>query len=151
MIELRDTVADELATFCEMDRDADTREHITLYSLKEHQREFERADIVYLSIYAASKLAGYFILALDPDSRSVEFRRIVVSAKGSGIGQAAIAAMETYCIERLQRQRIWLDVFESNSRGRHIYQKLGYRQCDNAESDGRNLLLMQKHLGAGVP
>ena len=119
-----------------------------MYSLEEHQREYERVDIVYLSIYADSQLAGYFILALDSDLTSVEFRRIVVAAKGAGIGQAAIAAMEAYCVEALRRQRIWLDVFASNPRGLHIYQKLGYRRFDSGELDGRKLLYLQKTIGA---
>ena len=88
------------------------------------------------------------ILALDSDLTSVEFRRIVVAAKGAGIGQAAIAAMEAYCVEALRRQRIWLDVFASNPRGLHIYQKLGYRRFDSGELDGRKLLYLQKTIGA---
>ena len=130
-----------------MDQERDTRDHITLYTLVEHRREFANADTIYLSICENSGLVGYFILALDADPGSIEFRRIVVSAKGAGLGQAAIPAMEAYCAEQLQRQRIWLDVFDSNSRGRHIYQKLGYRQFDSGVLDGRKLLYMEKELG----
>ena len=129
-----------------MDRDPDTREHITLYSLAEHQAEFVRDDIVYLSIYANNALSGYFILVLEADGESVEFRRIVVDAKGAGIGQAAIRAMEAYCAGQLRRRRIWLDVFASNPRGQHIYAKLGYSLFKRGELDGRPLLFMQKQL-----
>jgi RimJ/RimL family protein N-acetyltransferase len=149
MIELRETEADDLPYLCEMDRDRDTRDHIGLYSLAHHQREFERIETIYLSIYSDAQLVGYFILALEEDLYTVEFRRIVVALKGSGIGQSAIAAMETYCDERLQRQRIWLDVFETNPRGMHIYQKLGYRQFDTGEFEGRKIFLMQKNIGDG--
>lgn len=145
MIELRETQRHELPSFCNMDRDGDTRDHITVFSLQQHRREFARDDIVYLSIYAAADLAGYFILALEAEA-SVEVRRIVVAKKGSGIGQAAIQAMENYCRDVLQCQRIWLDVFETNPRARHVYEKLGYRQFDTGELDGRKLLLMQKRL-----
>ena len=83
----------------------------------------------------------------------VEFRRIVVSCRGIGIGQAAIPAMEVYCREQLHCRRIWLDVFDSNPRGRHIYQKLGYRLFDTGELEGRKLLYMDKSLTdpAGKP
>ena len=145
MIELRESRTAELPAFCIMERDSDTRDHITVNTLGEHQREFARDDIVYLSIYADAQLAGYFILALEPQA-SVEVRRIVVSDKGAGIGQAAIRAMENYCRETLQCRRIWLDVFESNPRAQHVYAKLGYRQFDTGELDGRKLLLMQKRL-----
>jgi len=152
-IKLREARPDELLSFQQMDQDRDTRDHITRYTLAEHEREFARTDIVYLSICRDSRLVGYFILALGADPASVEFRRIVVSCRGIGIGQAAIPAMEVYCREQLHCRRIWLDVFDSNPRGRHIYQKLGYRLFDTGELEGRKLLYMDKSLSdpAGKP
>jgi RimJ/RimL family protein N-acetyltransferase len=44
------------------------------------------------------------------------------------------------------RRRIWLDVFEHNARGRHVYEKLGYRRFDSGELDGKPLLLYEKQL-----
>ena len=144
MIEVREAQAEELMDFQQMDRDHDTREHITHYSLADHRREFARAEITYLSIREDTRQIGYFILAADTDAGSVEFRRIVIAEKGRGYGQAAIAAMEAYCVERWRCERIWLDVYETNPRGRHIYRKLGYRQFDSSEADGRKLLYMEK-------
>lgn len=146
MIEVRDARTDDLPYFHAMDGERDTRDHITRYTLEEHRREFGRDDVVYLAILADARLAGYFILVLEADSDCVEFRRIVVAEKGKGTGQAAILAMEAYCVECLRRERIWLDVFETNPRGLHVYQKLGYRQFDSDELDGRKLLLLEKRL-----
>lgn len=146
MTELREMRADELTALTAMDRDGDTREHITVYSLEEHQREFARDDIVYLSIVADGELAGYFILRLEDDEDSVEFRRIVVAHKGQGIGQAAITAMESWVAGQLRRGRIWLDVFATNTRGQHVYDKLGYRLFKAGELDGRELLFMDKRV-----
>ena len=50
MIEVRPTPLEELALFCRMEQDADTRDHITPQTLNQHQHEFKRDDIVYLSI-----------------------------------------------------------------------------------------------------
>jgi RimJ/RimL family protein N-acetyltransferase len=102
--------------------------------------------IVYLRILARGEPAGFFLLALDPDGRSVEFRRVVVAPERRGIGQAAIRAMETFCRAELGRTRIWLDVFEENDRARHIYRKLGYRLFGHGSFDGRPLLLFEKDL-----
>jgi RimJ/RimL family protein N-acetyltransferase len=148
MIEVRESRPDELQHFCELDQDPDAREHINVSTLLQHQQEFARADIVYLSIYANAELAGYFILALEADPGSVEFRRIVVANKGAGTGQAAILVMEAYCRDRLDCQRIWLDVFESNTRGRHVYEKLGYHLFDAGELRGKKLLYLQKNIAA---
>ena len=146
MIYLREMRADELEALGAMDRDADTRDYITVYSLEEHQREFARDDIIYLAIQDQGDLAGYFILRLEDDGDSVEFRRIVVAHKGRGIGQFAITALETYCARRLGRGRIWLDVFDFNERGQHVYRKLGYRQFDTGQLGGQQLLLMEKRV-----
>ncbi len=129
-----------------MEEDAETLPNILPYSLQKHCKEYERADIVYLSIYTAVELAGFFILRLEPDPDSVEFRRIVIANKGMGIGQSAIPAMEDYCRDQLKRTRIWLDVFEFNRRGQHIYEKLGYRFFDSGELDGKKLLFYEKNL-----
>ncbi len=129
-----------------MEQDEGIRRFVLPYSLAQHQREYARKDIVYLSICQADELAGFFILALEPDQTSIEFRRIVVANTDTGIGQPAIRAMETYCAERLQRKRIWLDVFEFNKRGRHIYEKLDYRFFDSRDHDGKKLLFYQKNI-----
>lgn len=146
MIAIRESQIEELSTFVIMESSEDTLEFIIPYTLEEHQAKFNAPDIVYLSIANNERLAGFIILALDPDGISVEFRRIVVSAKGNGIGQAAIKAMEAYCRTTLQRNRIWLDVFEFNKRGQHIYEKLGYTQFKRRDHKGQPLLFYEKRL-----
>lgn len=145
-IELRASELSELAAFGDMENAVDTAEFILPYTLGKHQAEFARDEITYLSIYRGSSLVGYFILVRETDGRSVEFRRIVVAAKGEGIGQVAIRQMESWCRDQLGCERIWLDVFDFNRRGQHIYRKLGYRQFDSTELDGKLLLLFEKSL-----
>ena len=146
MITLRESQIEELSTFVTMESSDDTVAFIIPYSLEEHQAKFNVPNIVYLSILNNERLAGFIILALDPDGMSVEFRRIVVSAKGNGIGQAAIKVMEAYCQTTLQRNRIWLDVFEFNKRGKHVYKKLGYTQFKRGDHEGQPLLFYEKRL-----
>ena len=121
---------------------------ITPCSPQQPEREFASINSVYLSICADGEIVGFFILALESDKQSVEFRRIVIARKGIGIGPAALRALEVWCIGKLQRQPIWLDVFASNLRARQVYAKLGYRQFDSAVLDGRALLYWQKDIVA---
>lgn len=137
---------DDLSQFAEMEQEAGTSEFVIPYSLNEHQIQFSEPNVVYLRITDHDVIVGFFILALEADDCSVEFRRIVVSDKGKGIGQAAIRQMEVYCRDELQRSRIWLDVFEHNQRGRHIYEKLGYKLNEKREFMGKALLLYEKRL-----
>ncbi|MEM7030790.1 MAG: GNAT family N-acetyltransferase [Chloroflexota bacterium] len=146
MVSIREATIVELSAFVKMEQAEDTAEYITAYDLETHQIKFQDPDIVYLSILHEAQLAGFIILVLEADAMSVEFRRIVVSKRGSGVGQAAIKAMEAYCRNQLKRQRVWLDVFDFNQRGRHIYEKQGYTYFKREDYKGQLLLFYEKLL-----
>lgn len=145
-LELRPSHARELGGLLRLEADADTARFILPSTRERHAADFAREDIVYLTLLDAAQTAGFIILALDSDGVSVEFRRIVVADKGAGIGQRAIALMEDFCRRQLGRKRIWLDVFDFNQRGRHIYEKLCYTRFDCRSRDGKTLLFYQKTL-----
>lgn len=145
MIELEKSKLTDVERFVEMEQAADTSGFILPNSAQQHRIAMAQPHTVYLSIYDNQSLIGFIILARDGET-CVEFRRIVVSAKGRGIGQRAISKMEQYCVDELGCKRIWLDVFAENTRGIHIYQKLGYKQFKQAEHNGQPLLFMEKSL-----
>lgn len=146
MITVTQAIPGDAALFAAFEQATDTREFIIPYPENDHDQRMNAPDLRYLRILDAGSLAGFFILGLDPDGQSVEFRRIVVSRKGGGIGQLAITAMEEFCRTQLGRFRIWLDVFADNARGRHIYEKLGYERYGEAAYENRLLLLYQKNI-----
>ena len=146
MIEICRASSKQLHAFVEMERDDDTGQYILSTSLEQHQSSFSQTDITYLAILQHGELAGYFILVSEPDSSSVEFRRIVVAHKGRGIGQKAIPAMENFCARRLNCNRIWLDVYDFNARGIHLYEKLGYQRFDQSDFEGKRLFFYEKTL-----
>ncbi|MEM7348973.1 MAG: GNAT family N-acetyltransferase [Chloroflexota bacterium] len=145
MTTIRESTADELPLFDMMEIEAG-REFITGYDLAKHIETFNDPCVTYFSIEHQADLVGFIILAHPLDDDSVEFRRIVVTKKGEGIGQAAIKAMETFCRTQLNRKWIWLDVFEDNARARYLYQKLGFVQFDQTAYEGRPLLYYEKWL-----
>jgi RimJ/RimL family protein N-acetyltransferase len=145
-VELRDAQREELALFIEMESHADSRQFVGQNSLREHQSQFGNNQYLYLTILDERKPAGFFLLVLCPDGRSVDFRRIVVSEKNSGIGKRAITLMEAHCLSQLQRSRVWLNVYDFNHRGIHVYEKLGYRYFKSEERDGKTLLSYEKNL-----
>ncbi len=141
-ITLRDTKFEELSAICGIEQ-GQARNFIIPYSLHRHQEEFANQTVIYKSICRADKLIGFTILVLDPDGQSVEFRRIVVSEPGHGIGQRVVAMVREVCRNELGRKRIWLDVFETNERARRVYEKAGYRRFGSSEHEGRALLLYE--------
>jgi diamine N-acetyltransferase len=84
------------------------------------------------------------ILVLDSDNRSVELRRIVVTEKGHGYGKRVVSMVDEICRKELGRIRVWLDVFETNERARHVYEECGYRCFGRSEHEGKTLLLYEK-------
>jgi RimJ/RimL family protein N-acetyltransferase len=144
MIELRKSVESEINTIMEFENSADVSEFIVPTTLEKHRTDMLKPEITYLSIVDEDSLLGYIILAIEDDLTSIEFRRIVIDSKGQGVGQVAIREMEHYCKNNLKAKRIWLDVFDANKRGKHIYNKLGYRQFKVGELNGQSLLYMDK-------
>jgi RimJ/RimL family protein N-acetyltransferase len=146
MIKVTRASLQDAGLFAEMEQSPDTRQYIVPYAETEHAQRILDPNFVCLRILDADELAGFIILVLDPDQCSIEFRRIVVTMKGRGIGQSAIAEVERLCLSELHRKRVWLDVFECNVLGRHVYQKLGYTKYGEKELDGKELLLYEKRL-----
>lgn len=145
MLTLKAATVEQAPLFVQMERQEDTSSFILPYTEAKHRLEMAKPDVEYLSIYHQQELVGFVILAHESDDR-VEFRRIVVNVKGQGFGQAAMALVEDYCKEELAASSLWLDVFESNQRGVHIYKKLGFQEFKKSEFEGRTLLFMEKSL-----
>ena len=130
-----------------MDRQAHAKRFVLPTGIERHRALYADPHVTYLSIEdETGAFAGYFILVKEGDSGTVEFRRILVDADKRGVGQAALAEMERYCRETLGASRLWLDVFDDNAIGMHIYAKLGYRQFREEPAGARMLLFYEKSL-----
>ena len=147
MISLRLSKQEELPGFDEMDRQTHASKFVIQTGIETHREHFSDPGISYLSIFdGGGEVCGYFILVLEADNESVEFRRILIDRQKRGIGQAAINEMESYCKANFKAKRIWLDVYEDNEIGIHVYEKLGYERFGEERVDGRKLYLYEKTL-----
>jgi diamine N-acetyltransferase len=140
---LSDTKTEELIHICKMEQ-GDAHQFIIPYTLEQHHHKIQSPDVIYKSIWRDLEMIGFLILALDPDGQSVEFRRIVISQPGQGYGKKIIKMIEDICRNELRRSRVWLDVFETNARARHVYIRCGYKQFGQSEYKGKTLLLYEK-------
>ena len=146
MIELQESTREDLKLFSSWENIEGIREFICPYSIERHKEEFDKDEIIYLKIDFNSKPVGFVLLKLEDDNNSVEFRRIVVAERGKGIGQKVLKEIEKYCINKLNRNRIWLDVFEFNERGIHIYGKRGYQTINEFDIDGKRVFIYERLL-----
>jgi len=145
MVLLRLSSRKELEVFDDIDRQGHAVKFITQIGLKAHQTLFDEPNVIYLSIENENgELAGYIVLVLESDSQSLEFRRISIDQNRRGVGQAALMEMEKFTKKKFGVKRIWLDVYEDNAIGRHIYEKLGYEKFKVEMTEGRNLFFYEK-------
>jgi len=145
VILLRETREQELVTFTEFEREPDTAPFILPYSLEEHKTQINQSNIRYLTICQKEDkcVMGFMTLILEQDQLGL--KRMVIGPKGCGFGQAALKELDVFCRQSGYR-RIWLDVFADNACARHVYQKAGYHQVQEADFFGRSLLIYEKDL-----
>lgn len=147
MVIVRNSKFEELNEFSNINKQTHVVDHLTIKSLETHQQEFENNNNLFLSIILDSvKLAGYIILVEENDRNTVQLKRILINQCHLGIGKNAILAMENYCINQLKIERVWLDVFKSNAKAIHIYEKLGYKVFKQSIEDSREVLFYEKKL-----
>ncbi len=147
MVIVRNSQFIELNDFYKMNAQKHVVGHLNVRSLKSHQQEFKNHNVIFLSIiHHINQLAGYIILIRDKNNSSVQFKRILIDENHFGTGQKAIIAMEHYCITQFKVNRIWLDVFKSNSKAIYIYKKLGYKCFKEGKEDSRVVLFYEKIL-----
>ncbi|NRA65277.1 MAG: GNAT family N-acetyltransferase [Pseudobacteriovorax sp.] len=150
MIYLKRSLEAELPLFVEMETDQEVKNYIHSYSLEQHRLVFDQENSHYLTIMCDREVIGFFLLVMSlDDCQSVEFRRIVIRPRGQGFGQKAIAEMEIFCAAELKVRRIWLDVYEHNERGRHLYHKLGYSEFKTSiRAEEGDLLFFEKMIAS---
>ena len=144
MIELKESNKENLNLFSDWENLDGIREFIFPYSIERHIEEFEKDEMIYLNINYNSKAVGFVLLKLEDDEKSIEFRRIVVVERGKGIGQRVLNEIEKYCVSKLKRKRIWLDVFDFNERGIHIYEKQGYKKMGETDIADKRAFIYEK-------
>jgi diamine N-acetyltransferase len=87
----------------------------------------------------------FFVIALLADERpvgSIDLHAVDITNGGAGLGiligdpadtsqgygSDAIRALLDFGFGELRLQRVWLDVYDDNARGRHVYERIGFVQ-----------------------
>ncbi len=124
---------------------------VTQWSEQQHRAAIGSPDYAHRIIEDASTglIVGYTILlGLTGKHRSIEFRRLVITHKGSGYGRAAVRAIKRLAFAELGAHRLWLDVKEFNQRAQKLYLSEGFtiegllRECHLGPDGFESLYLM---------
>lgn len=107
--------------------------------LATHHERMNDPDFEYWVAEHQGAPAGHVILrGIRSVDRSVELMRIVISEPGQGLGRKVLRAIIDKVFDELEANRLWLDVFEHNSRARHVYRSVGFVE----ESRNDSLVVM---------
>ena len=135
-------MADEIDLVSKLE--AENKYYVMPYSAERHLVALNSQDEYHLVIEVDGKVVGFVLLAgLQNPNKSLELRRIIVGAKGKGIGSKVILGIQNFCFLTLGFHRLWLDVFEDNNYAKQLYHKLGFVEegiLRDAHFDGQNFI-----------
>jgi diamine N-acetyltransferase len=125
---LRPALDSDVPRIVALERQAAARRFVGQWSEERHLATLTGGDARYFVSDAESgDLQAYVILrGLLEDSGSMELKRIVVADPGKGVGRQILEELIHMAFEELKAHRLFLDVYEDNSRARHLYESLGF-------------------------
>jgi diamine N-acetyltransferase len=121
---------EDIPAIMEMERIPEYHSFVGNWSLEEHRQKLASEDCRYfVADHASGKMAGFAILrGLASPHRSIRLQRIVVAEAGAGMGRFMLTGILDYVFRERKAHRLWLDVFETNTRAQHVYESLGFRR-----------------------
>jgi RimJ/RimL family protein N-acetyltransferase len=149
-VHLRPTTPNDLDFVVAAEQNPDSLPFIVPWPRERHAASLVDPDIAHsILVHDALGPVGFVILAgLTNANDSLEFRRLVVTVKGSGIGRAAVRLVKEFAFAQRRVHRLWLDVKEQNHRARSLYASEGFavesllRECLKGDHGFDSLVVM---------
>jgi RimJ/RimL family protein N-acetyltransferase len=150
-VQLRPTTPEDLDFVLDAERDPDNARFILPWTREQHARALADPEVAHrILVHDSSpdRVGFVLLLGLTSPHGSLEFRRIVITAKGQGLGRAAIRAVKRFAFEEHKAHRLWLDVKDFNTRARHLYTSEGFveegvlRECLKTDSGFDSLVVL---------
>lgn len=128
-LNLRPTMLSDLDHVLSVERDAHNLPFITPWERTQHEGALRFPDSRHFIIEAGPgyERSGFVILqGCRNPNRSVELKRIVLQAKGRGLGRRCVRLLKRMAFTDLQAHRFWLDVKGLNTRAHALYLSEGF-------------------------
>jgi diamine N-acetyltransferase len=128
-VRLRPTMASDLEFVLSLEQDPDNLPFITPWERTQHEAAIRFPDFRHFIIEGGPDLnAVGFLILIGCRSRhqSLELKRMVVRAKGLGLGRAALRVAKKVAFDDLGAHRFWLDVKGRNTRAKSLYDGEGF-------------------------
>lgn len=125
---LRRANEDDIPDICALESNPEFRTMVGSSPVEEHLRILAGPGVVYLVAEEKPGAIAAFALVqgLDSQHKSVELKRLVVGAPNQGLGRKLLAAVAKLVFVEYRAHRLFLDVFVTNDRARHVYETFGF-------------------------
>jgi diamine N-acetyltransferase len=129
-MKFRSATQADVAQICALERLPEFRSMVGSWAEDEHRRILADADACYIVAEdPPGQIAAFAILrGLLSEHRQVELKRIVVRTPNQGIGRALLTEVAAQVFGKYSAHRLFLDVFVTNDRARHVYENFGFRE-----------------------
>jgi diamine N-acetyltransferase len=128
-VRLRPTMSSDLAYVLSLEQDVDNLAFITPWERTQHEAAIRFPDFRHFVVEGGEGLdaVGFLILiGCRSPHQSLELKRIVIQAKGSGFGRAALRVAKKVAFDDLGAHRFWLDLKTRNTRAKALYDSEGF-------------------------
>jgi diamine N-acetyltransferase len=118
----------DIAFICAQEARPDYAPFVNAWAPERHRAAIADPDYRYqMFVDDAGAVQGFAITrGYAGPNRSVELMRMALAKADSGRGRAACLLLLEQAFVRDRAHRLWLDLFEDNTRAEHLYLKLGF-------------------------
>jgi len=145
---LNKSIKEELYTFFHLSQQKHIGQNLNPKTLEQFQSEFETKNIIFLSVMSNDKVVGYVILV--DEEKIVQLKRIVIDEQHLGSGKKVLELVEQYCIKKLEKHTLWLDVYADNHRAIALYERSEFIRYNDGIENGREVWFYRKLLSSHI-
>lgn len=126
---LRHTTVADLASVIAAESAPENAAWVMQWPAERHEAALSDPDMLHCVIQQAQNpsMVGYCLIAgLESPHNAIELRRLVIIDKGKGYGRQSLRLIKRLTFERLGAHRLWLDLFETNTKALSLYESEGF-------------------------
>jgi RimJ/RimL family protein N-acetyltransferase len=129
-MKFRNATQADIAQICSLERLPEFRTMVGSWPEDQHRRMLANPDAVYIAAEdQAGRIIGCAILqGLLSEHSQVELKRLVVRTPNQGVGKQLLTEVADRAFGEYSAHRLFLDVFVTNDRARHVYENFGFRK-----------------------
>jgi len=135
-VRVRAAGAEDISFIADMETSPEYIDSVYSWSPETHLGNLSNAGFRYfIALGDDDSPIGFAILSdLDDADKAVQLQRIIINARGHGLGRAFLYYVVDKAFGEYQAKRLWLTVFSGNEKAISAYRRLGLME-ENVEKN----------------